>query len=243
MPREPSLLPRPSPRFRASRFLRASLVPQSRRRQGHPRPRPPTASRLNPRRRKPLSPSPSAPRKPRMAAGRRIGQVLVDLGFIDEDQLWDILDEAKNNSQPTGQVAVGRGLITEEQLLQALAEQHSAEGRQSRTMSRPTPEAATLVPETMATVYKILPLTYQGQASDRRHRRPQQHGRPRRPAQLPRRQGSTGHARQPERHRRGHDQSATPARKRASSTSSTQLRERPRPGRPQATRPASTWKA
>ena len=52
-----------------------------------------------------------------------MGQVLVDLGYIDEDQLWEILDEAKNSGAPVGQVALSRGLVTEAQLLQALAEQ------------------------------------------------------------------------------------------------------------------------
>src|SRR5262245_60672000 len=56
--------------------------------------------------------------------GRKIGQVMVDLGFIDDDQLWELLDEAKNTGQLTGQVAIARGLLTEEQLLQALAEQY-----------------------------------------------------------------------------------------------------------------------
>src|SRR5262245_31785344 len=57
--------------------------------------------------------------------GRRIGQVLIDLGYIDEDQLWEILEEARTNNQLTGQTAVARGLITEEQLLTALADQHN----------------------------------------------------------------------------------------------------------------------
>jgi hypothetical protein len=52
------------------------------------------------------------------------GQVLIDLGFIDEDQLWEVLEEAKSTGQLSGQVAVGRGLINDEQLLTALAEQH-----------------------------------------------------------------------------------------------------------------------
>ena len=58
------------------------------------------------------------------AGGRGIGQVLVDLGFIDQEQVWDIVEEAKVTEQRTGQVAIGRGLIGENQLLQALAEQH-----------------------------------------------------------------------------------------------------------------------
>ncbi len=53
----------------------------------------------------------------------RIGQVLIDLGFLDEDQLWDVLDEAQSTKQPTGQVAVARSWISQEQLLLALQEQ------------------------------------------------------------------------------------------------------------------------
>jgi type IV pilus assembly protein PilB len=90
---------------------------------------------------------------------RRLGQVLVDLGFVDDDQLWEILDEAKNSNQLTGQVAVTRGLITEEQLLTALAEQHGLKVVNLEEV-KPQAEAITLVPEPMATVYKILPLSY-----------------------------------------------------------------------------------
>ena len=90
--------------------------------------------------------------------GRRIGQVLIDLGFVDEDQLWDVLEEAKNTGQLTGQAAVARGLITEEQLLQALAEQNGLKVVNLEDL-KPQAEALALVPETMATVYKILPLS------------------------------------------------------------------------------------
>jgi type IV pilus assembly protein PilB len=91
--------------------------------------------------------------------GRRIGQVLVDLGFLDEDQLWEVLEEAKSTGTLTGQVAVSRGLINDEQLLQALAEQFGLKTINLEDL-KPQPEATTLVPETMATVYKVLPLSY-----------------------------------------------------------------------------------
>jgi len=90
---------------------------------------------------------------------RRFGQVLVDLGFLDEDQLWEVLEEAKNTAQPIGQAAMGRGLITEEQLLQALGEQHGLKVANLQEV-KPTAEATTLVPETMASVYKVLPLSF-----------------------------------------------------------------------------------
>src|SRR4051812_44068032 len=91
---------------------------------------------------------------------RKIGQVLIDLGFIDEDQLWEILDEARNTGQRTGEVALGRGLITDEQLLQVLAEQQGLKVVNLDEV-KPSPEALAAVPETMATVYKVLPLTFQ----------------------------------------------------------------------------------
>lgn len=109
---------------------------------------------------KPAAPSkkPAAPRSPRDTGKRRLGQVLVDLGFIDEDQLWEVLDEGKNTAQPVGQVALNRGLINGEQLLQAMAEQHGLKVANLQE-NKPQPEALQLVPETMATVYKIVPLT------------------------------------------------------------------------------------
>lgn len=90
---------------------------------------------------------------------RKIGQVLIDLGYIDEDQLWEILEEAKQNGLLTGQAAINRGLITEDQLLGALAEQFNLKVVNLEEL-KPTPEATQLVPETMASVYKVMPLSY-----------------------------------------------------------------------------------
>jgi type IV pilus assembly protein PilB len=90
---------------------------------------------------------------------RRIGQVLLDLGLLDEDQLWEALEEAKNTAQPVGQVAMSRGLINEEQLLQALGEQHGLKVANLQEL-RPHPEALTMVNETMASVYKVVPISY-----------------------------------------------------------------------------------
>src|SRR5580704_5680460 len=45
---------------------------------------------------------------------RKIGQIMVDLGFIDEGQLWDILEEARTNGVRVGQVALGRGLVNDD---------------------------------------------------------------------------------------------------------------------------------
>jgi type IV pilus assembly protein PilB len=91
--------------------------------------------------------------------GRKLGQVLVDLGFVDDAQLWEILDEAKTSGSPVGQVALARGLITDDQLMAALADQFGLK-LANLAETKISPEATTLVPETMASVYKVLPLSY-----------------------------------------------------------------------------------
>jgi type IV pilus assembly protein PilB len=91
---------------------------------------------------------------------RKIGQILIDLGYLDESQLWDILEEARTNGLRTGQVALTRGLINEDQLLQAIAEQHGLKVVNLEEV-KPTPQAIGMVQETMATVYKLLPLSYE----------------------------------------------------------------------------------
>jgi type IV pilus assembly protein PilB len=104
-----------------------------------------------------FKPAPVAAGSANRTTGRRLGQVLIDLGYIDDDQLWGILDEAKNVGLPIGQVAVTKGLITETQLLQALADQFGIKFVAAEEL-KPTQEALAMIPETMATVYKVLPL-------------------------------------------------------------------------------------
>lgn len=91
---------------------------------------------------------------------RKIGQIMVDLGFIDESQLWDLLEEARTNGLRVGHVAVTRGLVTEEQVLQAIAEQHHLRVVNFEE-EKPTPQAIGMVQQAMAEVYKILPLKYE----------------------------------------------------------------------------------
>ena len=92
-------------------------------------------------------------------SSRKLGQVLIDLGFIDEDVLWELLDQGRSENMLIGQAAVARGLITEEQLQQALADQSGLKVVSLEEV-KPTPEATNLVPETMASVYKVLPISF-----------------------------------------------------------------------------------
>ncbi|MGB0739281.1 MAG: GspE/PulE family protein [Planctomycetaceae bacterium] len=92
-------------------------------------------------------------------AQRKLGQILIDLGYINDDQLWDILEEQKQSpGQPIGQVAVRMGLISQAQVTEALAEQW---GMPVVSLEETNIPAAVLevVPQTMAELYKIMPIS------------------------------------------------------------------------------------
>ncbi len=92
-------------------------------------------------------------------AQRRLGQILVDLGYLTEDQLWDILEAQKQSQgEILGQLAIRMGFVSEAQVTEALAEQW---GMPVVNLSETTipAKALELVPQTMADVYKIVPIS------------------------------------------------------------------------------------
>jgi type IV pilus assembly protein PilB len=92
-------------------------------------------------------------------AQRRLGQILVDLGYLTEDQLWDVLEEQKQSpGEIIGQVAIRMGLVTEAQVTEALAEQW---GMPVVTLAETNipPNVLEIVPQTMADIYKIMPVS------------------------------------------------------------------------------------
>lgn len=92
-------------------------------------------------------------------AQRKLGQILVDLGYLNDDQLWDILEEQKQSpGEIIGQVAVRMGLVTQEQVTEALAEQWGMPVVDLSETNVP-PNVLEIVPETMAEIYKIMPIS------------------------------------------------------------------------------------
>ncbi len=92
-------------------------------------------------------------------ASRRLGQILVDLGFITEDQLWDILEEQKKSpGEIIGRVALRMGQVSESQITEALAEQWGMAVVNLKETNIP-PKVLELVPQTMAEIYKIMPIS------------------------------------------------------------------------------------
>ena len=93
-------------------------------------------------------------------AMRRIGQILVDLGFINDDQLESLLEEHENHPGVLlGKFAENQGLVTEEQLGQALAEQWGMQVVHLADIVIP-PNVLGLVTETMAQMYRIVPIAF-----------------------------------------------------------------------------------
>jgi len=91
---------------------------------------------------------------------RRIGQILVDLGFISDDQLEILLEEQeKNPGELLGKLAEEMGLITDEQLAQALAEQM---GMQVVNLLEGVivQEVIDLITEPMAQIYRVIPVRF-----------------------------------------------------------------------------------
>jgi type IV pilus assembly protein PilB len=92
---------------------------------------------------------------------RRIGQILVDLGFLREDRLATLLEEQQQRpGEMFGQIAVSMGFVTDDQLAQGLAEQM---GMQVVSLNEAVvpPEVLTLITEPMAQLYRIVPLTFE----------------------------------------------------------------------------------
>jgi type IV pilus assembly protein PilB len=95
-------------------------------------------------------------------AQRRIGQILVDLGYVSDDQLELLVDEQHQRpGQKLGQVAMDMGLINDDQLAQALAEQLHL---RVVTLTDLTIDKKLLemVTEPMAQMYKIIPTEFDG---------------------------------------------------------------------------------
>ena len=90
---------------------------------------------------------------------RRIGTIMVDMGYLDEDSLWKILEEQKRSStELLGKVAVRMGLAKEDQVLRALGEQLGMKVIKLNDITIPA-EMTELVGESMATAYKVVPIS------------------------------------------------------------------------------------
>src|SRR6056297_2986114 len=95
-------------------------------------------------------------------APRRIGQILVDLGFLTDEQRDVVLDEQEQQPGALfGKVAEEMQLITEDQLIQALAEQMSMQTVSLEDIEL-APDLVEKLTETMAQLYRVVPIRFEG---------------------------------------------------------------------------------
>jgi type IV pilus assembly protein PilB len=92
---------------------------------------------------------------------RRIGQILVDLGFLHEKQLEMLLEEQQQRpGEMLGQIAMSMGLISDDQLAQGLAEQMGMQVVSLSDIVIP-PDVLTHITEPMAQLYRVIPLSFE----------------------------------------------------------------------------------
>jgi type IV pilus assembly protein PilB len=93
---------------------------------------------------------------------KRLGQILIDLGLIDEMQLATMLEEQQQRGgELIGKVGVSLGFFSDEQLGEALAEQWSTTFVTLYDREIP-PEVKSLISEPMAQMYRVIPLSLDG---------------------------------------------------------------------------------
>ncbi len=91
---------------------------------------------------------------------RRIGQILVDLGFISDGQLEMLLEEQQQRAgELLGQIAINLNLVNEEQLAQALAEQMNMQvvSLADLVLSH---DVIGMLTEPMAQLYRVIPISF-----------------------------------------------------------------------------------
>jgi len=93
---------------------------------------------------------------------KRIGQILIDLGLIDEQQLETMMEEqSARGGELLGRIGVSLGFYTDEQLGEALAEQWGTTYVTLYDRTIP-PDVIRLISEPMAQLYRVVPLELKG---------------------------------------------------------------------------------
>ena len=92
---------------------------------------------------------------------RRIGQILVDMGFISDEQLEMLLEEQQNRPGTLlGKLAIELNLVNEDQLVQALSEQMGMRVVELGDVTL-MPDVLNKVTESMAQLYRVIPYSFE----------------------------------------------------------------------------------
>jgi len=92
---------------------------------------------------------------------RKLGELLVEQGFITESQLAEVLDEQKVTGEKIGEIIVKKGWISQKDLARALAIQ-SGVSSFDLSVYIIDPLVIKLIPEDIALKYKVIPVFKMG---------------------------------------------------------------------------------
>ncbi len=92
---------------------------------------------------------------------KRIGQILLDLGLVNEQQLETMLEEQPSRGELLGRVGLALGFYSEEQLGEALAEQWGTTFVSLYDREIPA-DALAAISEPMAQLYRVVPIKLAG---------------------------------------------------------------------------------
>jgi type IV pilus assembly protein PilB len=110
----------------------------------------------------PEAPAGLTPPARQAGAKRRIGEVIVDLGFATEEQVEAAVEEARQSGRHTGQVLVESGVIDSKQLARALAERNALY-HVDLNVFEVDRGAAALVDPTKAKRHQAVPIAFLGE--------------------------------------------------------------------------------
>jgi len=95
------------------------------------------------------------------ANSKQLAQKLIDLGFLDDAQVEVVYEDMRTSELKFSELLLESGRVNDDQLLQANAELHGMKV-QNLDDTKPTKEAVQKVPQTMAELYKLVPITFEG---------------------------------------------------------------------------------
>src|SRR5713101_5047500 len=93
----------------------------------------------------------------------RLGDLLVEVGRLTEENLRYVLEEQRSTKRRLGQLLIDKGFLSEEELLPVLARQFNLEILPPEAMDSIEPRPLKLVSETLARHHTVLPLQCEGQ--------------------------------------------------------------------------------
>ena len=93
----------------------------------------------------------------------RLGDMLVTLGLLTEEDLRQVLEEQPKTRKRIGQLLVDMGLLSEEKMLQALSQQFKLEILAPHDLDEIAPRIINRVPEALARNQAVIPLAIEGQ--------------------------------------------------------------------------------